>query len=62
MNKPIIKKLEILYAIKNLLITLNQAQKYCYDNNYDTYHLHTIIDYSINDINNLINDFSNQQN
>lgn len=62
MKKPIIKQLDRLYAIKNMLITLNQAHKYCYDNNYDTYHLHTIIDYSINNINNLINDFTNKQN
>lgn len=60
MNKSITKTLDILYTTKNLLIALNQAHKYCYDNNHDSYHLHTIIDYSINNINNLINDFSNQ--
>ncbi len=62
MNKQFDLILNELYAIKNLLIALNQAHKYCYDNNHDFYHLHTIIDYSINNINNLINDFSNQQN
>lgn len=62
MNKQFDLILNELYAIKNLLIALNQAHKYCYDNNHDSYHLHTITDYSINNINNLINDFSNQQN
>lgn len=59
MEKQLNQMLDELYDLKNLLCTLNQAHKYCYDSDCDTYHLHTIIDHTINKLNDFITNFQN---
>lgn len=57
MNKQLNNMLGELYEFKNLLSTLNQAHLYCYDSDINTYHLHTIIEYTICKLDNFIKDF-----
>uniref|UniRef100_UPI0040252CF4 hypothetical protein n=1 Tax=Candidatus Scatousia sp. TaxID=3085663 RepID=UPI0040252CF4 len=59
MEKQLNQMIGELYDLKNLLCTLNQAHKYCYNNDIDTYHLHTLIEYSISTLNDLITNFQN---
>lgn len=59
MEKQLNQMIGELYDLKNLLCTLNQAHKHCCDNDIDTYHLHTLIEYSISTLNDLITNFQN---